>query len=44
MERVAQHWNRLSGDMESPSPQVFKRHVDVTLGDRVLVVSLTILG
>lgn len=31
-ERRIMHWNRLPRDVESPSLEVFNRHVDVTLG------------
>jgi len=35
-ERVLKHWNRLSREvMESPSLEVFKRHVAVALRDTV---------
>ena len=35
-ERVVRDWNRLAMEvMESPSLEVFKRHVDVALKDKV---------
>jgi len=35
-ERVARHWDRLSREVvESPSPEEFKKRVDVALQDMV---------
>jgi len=35
-KRLIKHWNRLPRErIESPSSEVFKRHVDVALRDKV---------
>jgi len=43
-ERLTEHWNRLPREVvESPSQEIFKRHVDMALRDLVQCV-LAVLG